>query len=186
VATDRRILVIGAHQDPELATGYLNAYRILVSDLVVLTMAELGSRHEELREAILEVKDVPVIATVLRPRPIDELAGRRVAFFSTAPEPALPRLREHLREQYGADVVHVSGNLAHRDRLREEVETVEADVYLVEIKAAAIDVVAETASDRGVDFAFADNDVLPLEGEDDLDAALQQLAAEAVGEPALR
>jgi cyclic 2,3-diphosphoglycerate synthetase len=186
VATDRRILVIGAHQDPELATGYLNAYRILLSDLVVLTMAEPGSRHEELREAILEVKDVPVIATVLRPRPIEELAGRRVAYFSTASEPALPLLREHLRERYGADLVHVSGNLARRDRLRQELATVDAEVYLVEIKAAAIDVVAETASERGAGVVFADNEVLPLEGEDDLDAALQRLAAEAVGEPALR
>jgi cyclic 2,3-diphosphoglycerate synthetase len=186
VATDRRILVVGAHQPPELAAGYLNAYRILVSDLVVLTMAEPGSRHEELREAIREVKDLPVIATVLRPRPVEDLSGRRVAFFSTAPEAALPRLREHLRGAHGLDVVHVSGNLARRDRLREELEGLDAEVYLVEIKAAAIDVVAEAASERGVDVAFADNEVLPLDGEDDLDEALQRLAAEAVGEPALR
>jgi cyclic 2,3-diphosphoglycerate synthetase len=186
IATDRRILVIGAHQDPELATGYLNAYRILVSDLVVLTMAEHGSRHEELREAIREVKNVPVIATLLRPRPVEDLSGRRVAFFSTAPETALPRLQAHLEDEYRLEVVHVSGNLARRDRLRDELEGLEADVYLVEIKAAAIDVVAEAASERGVDVAFADNEVLPLDGEDDLDAALQRLAAEAVGEPALR
>jgi cyclic 2,3-diphosphoglycerate synthase len=186
IATDRRILVIGAHQDAELATGYLNGYRILVSDLVVLTMAEQGSNHEELREAIRDVKDVPVIATVLRPRPVDDLSGRRVAFFSTAPEAALPRLRAHLEDAHGLDVVHVSANLARRDRLREELDGLEADVYLVEIKAAAIDVVAEAASSRGVDVAFADNEVLPLEGEDDLDSAFHRLAAEAVGEPALR
>jgi cyclic 2,3-diphosphoglycerate synthetase len=186
VATDRRILVVGAHQDPELATGYLNAYRILVSDLVVLTMAERGSRHVELRDAIREVKDVPVIATVLRPRPVEDLSGRRVAFFSTAPEAALPRLRAHLEDAHGLDVVHVSGNLARRDLLRKELETLDAEVYLIEIKAAAIDVVAEAASERRVEVAFADNEVLPLDGENDLDAALQRLAAEAVGEPALR
>ena len=35
VDADRRILVAGAHQDPALVTGYLNAYRILISDLVL-------------------------------------------------------------------------------------------------------------------------------------------------------
>ncbi len=40
VETGARILVAGAHQEPALVTGYLNAYRILISDLVVLTMAE--------------------------------------------------------------------------------------------------------------------------------------------------
>jgi cyclic 2,3-diphosphoglycerate synthetase len=186
VATGRRILVAGAHQAPELVTGYLNAYRILVSDLVLLTMAELDSGHEELRDAIREVKDLPVIPAVLRPRPVEDVSGRRVAFFSTAPEEALPRMATHLQAAYGADVVHVSGNLARRDRLREELRAVDADVFLVEIKAAAIDVVAETASGRGVEVVFADNDVRPVDGEDDLDAALRRIAAEAVGEPALR
>jgi cyclic 2,3-diphosphoglycerate synthetase len=186
VATDRRILVVGAHQDPELATGYLNEYRILISDLVVLTMAERDSRHEQLREAIHEVKGVPVIAAVLRPRPVHDLSGRRVAFFSTAPDAALPRLRSHLEDVHGLDVVHVSGNLARRERLSEELEALDADVYLVEIKAAAIDVVAEAARERGAEVSFADNEVLPLEGVEDLDEALRRLAAEAVAEPALR
>jgi cyclic 2,3-diphosphoglycerate synthase len=39
VDANARILVAGANQGPDLVTGYLNAYRILVSDLVVLTMA---------------------------------------------------------------------------------------------------------------------------------------------------
>jgi cyclic 2,3-diphosphoglycerate synthetase len=186
VATDRRILVAGAHQPPELVTGYLNAYRILVSDLVVLTMAEHDSGHEELSAAIGEVKDIPVIPTVLRPRPVQDVSGRRVAFFSTAPEAALPRLAAHLRHECGAELVHVSGNLASRDRLRDELETLDADVFLVEIKAAAIDVVAEAASERGVEVVFADNEVRQVEGADDLDTAVRRLAAEAVGEPALR
>ena len=42
IASDRRVLVVSAHQDVELACGYLNAYRILVSDLLVLSFAEPG------------------------------------------------------------------------------------------------------------------------------------------------
>ena len=45
VAADRRILVVGAHQDHGVATGYLNPYRALLADLVVITMAEDGVAH---------------------------------------------------------------------------------------------------------------------------------------------
>jgi cyclic 2,3-diphosphoglycerate synthase len=176
VATGKRLLVAGAHQPPEVVAGYLNAYRILVSDLVVLTMAEEGSRHIELKEAIGDVKpDVQAIACVLRPRPIAPIGGRRVAFFTTAPEEAHPLLAEHLQAEHGADVVGVSGNLAHRDALREDLDHLAADVYLVEIKAAAIDVVGEAADERGVELVFADNDVKPLAGEADLDEELRSL-----------
>ena len=40
VETSVRLLVANAAQPPEVVAGYLNAYRILVSDLVVLTAAE--------------------------------------------------------------------------------------------------------------------------------------------------
>jgi cyclic 2,3-diphosphoglycerate synthase len=178
IAARKRLLVAGAHQPPEIVAGYLNAYRILVSDLVVLTMAEEGSRHEELAAAIDDVKsDVPVVACVLRPRPVEPVEGRRVAFFTTAPEDVHDLLTEHLRAEHGADVVGVSGNLARRDALREDIERLEAEVYLVEIKAAAIDVVAEEASRRGVDVVFADNDLRPLPGQPDLDDELRKLVA---------
>jgi cyclic 2,3-diphosphoglycerate synthase len=178
VAARKRLLVAGAHQPPEIVAGYLNAYRILVSDLVVLTMAEEGSGHRELAAAVADVKpDIPVIACVLRPRPIEPVEGRRVAFFTTAPEDAHDVLAEHLRSEHGADLVGVSSNLARRDSLRRDLDRLEADVYLVEIKAAAIDVVAEEASRRGVDVVFADNDVRPLPDQPDLDEELRRLVA---------
>jgi cyclic 2,3-diphosphoglycerate synthetase len=184
IATSRRVLVAGAHQPPELVTGYLNAFRVLVSDLVVLTMAEEGSHHPAIRDAIRELKDVPVVAVKLRPRPVEDVAGRRVAFFSTAPVDAVPELADHLREAHGANVVHASGSLARREELRRELESLDAEVVVVEIKAAAIDVVAEAASERGIPVVFADNEVLPLPGEPDLDADLRALADAAVEEAA--
>jgi cyclic 2,3-diphosphoglycerate synthetase len=177
VDAGKRLLVAGAHQPPDIVAGYLNSYRILVSDLVVLTMAEEGSRHQELKAAVGEVKDVPTIACVLRPRPIAPVRGRRVAYFTTAPEEAHDVLAEHLRVEHDAEVVGVSGNLARREALREDIDRLEADVYLVEIKAAAIDVVAEEAERRGVELVFADNVVVPLAGEDDLDTELRRLVA---------
>jgi cyclic 2,3-diphosphoglycerate synthase len=182
VDADRRILVAGAHQDPGLVTGYLNAFRILISDLVVLTMAEDGTDHEAVSEAVRKVKDIAVVATVLRPRPVEPIEGKRVAFFTTASASAGELLERHLRQEHGAADVTVSCNLSNRDQLRQDLAHVEADVYLVEIKAAAIDVVCEAAKEGGVEVVFADNDVVPLPGQPDLDEALRELvpAAEAV------
>ena len=114
----------------------------------------------------------------LRPKPVRSVSGRTVAFFSAAPESAHAGLAAHLRDAHGADVVHVSGSLSDRRRLREELERVDAEVFLIELKAAAIDVVAEAASERGIEVVFAGSDLLPADGED-LDAELLRLAEEA-------
>jgi len=181
VATDRRMLVAPAHLDAGMLTGYLNRYRILVSDLVLLTMAEEGSDWPALKRAVGEVKgEISVVAAVLRPRPLESIDGERVALFTTAPEPIHERQAAHLREEHGADVVLVSGNLSRRDALREDLERADADVLLTEIKGAAIDVVAETGDRRGTKVVFCDNDLLPLPGEPNLDRELEALAEEAV------
>jgi cyclic 2,3-diphosphoglycerate synthetase len=153
-------------------TGYLNAYRILISELVVVT----GGASEPLLEAIAQVKDVPVAPVELRPRPVSTIEGRRVAYFSTAPASVHETLWRHLEERHGAEVTHVSSNLARREALRAELEQVDADLYLVEIKAAAIDVVAETAMERGRELVFADNDLVG----DGIDEQLLALAKEPV------
>jgi len=156
VAVDVRILVTdGAH---DVRAG-LNAYRVLVSDLVVDTG---GADHD----AIRGIADVPIVAAGLRLRPQCPLSGRRTAVFTAG-----PAATAHL----DAEVVHVSHNLARRDALREELVRVEADVYLVELKAAAVDVVVETALARGAEVVLAANDVVA----DDLDERILEL----VGEP---
>ena len=173
VAADARVLVASALQGADLVTGYLNAYRILISDLVVLTMA--GEDAAELRRRIEDVKRVPVIACDLRLRPLEALRGRRTAVFTAGAAPT-----GHL----DAEVVHASAHLADRAALRAELETVDAEVYLVEIKAAGIDVVADTARSRGAEVVFADNEPVPLTGEPDLDAGLRTLIETAVRERA--
>ncbi|HSC93205.1 MAG TPA: 2,3-diphosphoglycerate synthetase [Gaiellaceae bacterium] len=178
VETRRRLLVANASQPSELVTGYLNAYRILVSDLVVLTMAEEGVPHRELAAAVRGVKDVPVVACTLRPRPVVPVEGRRVAFFSTASDHAVERLAGHLRDAHGADVVLASPHLARRDALRDDLARVDgADAFVVELKAAAVDVVAEAAAERGVELILADAELVPVAG--DVDGELRALAAAA-------
>jgi cyclic 2,3-diphosphoglycerate synthetase len=159
VAADRRILVTGAGQDVRAG---LNAYRVLVSDLVVLT-----STDDAQYQAIRELKDVPVIRAELRLAPVEPLGPGTVAVFTAGPVPV-----DHL----DANIVATSANLADRPRLREDLASIDAETYLIEIKAAAIDVVAEVARERGARVVFARNDVVSLPGEPDLDAKLFALA----------
>jgi cyclic 2,3-diphosphoglycerate synthase len=189
VQAGARILVAGAHQESDAVTGYLGAYRLFLSDLVVLTMCEeplaTPGHVEALRLAIADVDpDLAVIATVLRPRPAESVEARRIAFFSTAPAAIHDRLREHLEREHGAEVVHISGSLANREELLTELDSPavsSAEVYVTEIKAAAIDVVAEIAETRGLPVVFADNEVVPLPGELDLDEAVEALAGAVTG-----
>ena len=159
--------------------GYLGAYRLLVSDLVVLTgCEEPHAEHEQiqaLREAIAAVDpELPVIETIFRPKPVSPVEGRRIAYFSTAPTGAHARLREHLHREHGAEVVHVSGNLARRPELRADLASLEArsaDAYLVERKAAA---------ERGIPVVLCDNEVRTVGGGPDLDEHALALADAAL------
>ena len=136
------------------------AFEQLVSDLVVDT----GGAD---REALRSISDVPVVTAELRLRPAEPLRGRRTAVFTTGPAPT---------DDLDAEVVHVSRNLARRDALREELERIDAEVYLVELKAAAVDVVAETAVARGAEVVLAANDVV----SEELDERVLDLASRAV------
>lgn len=144
VDADARILVTNGGHD---ARAGLNAYRVLISDLVVDT----GGAD---RDAIRSISDITVVAAELRLRPVEPLCGRRTAVFTTGPAPT---------EGLDAEVVHVSRNLARRDELREELKHVDAEVYLIELKAAAVDVVAEAAVARGAEVVLAANDVISAE-----------------------
>jgi cyclic 2,3-diphosphoglycerate synthase len=130
IATSARVLV--AHD-----LSGLNRYRALVSDLVVTMSDELAEREGALRFE-------------LRLRPSSLLEGR-VAVFTAGPIST-----SHL----DAEIVHVSQNLARRDALREELENLDADTYLIELKAAAIDVVAEHALAHGARVVLAENEVV--------------------------
>ena len=170
IDTSKRVLVVGGGQSPEVAAGYLNAYRILVSDLVLV----IGGGAS--LAAIRELTDVPVLEARLRPRPAESVEGP-VAVFTTAPADAREAIRSELTEQ-GLDVQHVSSSLADRDALRKELESVDAETILVELKAAAIDVVAEAAAERGARLVLLGSDVV-AEG---LDERLLALAEDAVRE----
>jgi cyclic 2,3-diphosphoglycerate synthetase len=182
VQVERRVLVAGANQDPEYIVGFLGTYRLLLSDLVLLTMSEEPmADSEKVRRLVAAVRrvrpDLDVIPTVFRPRPVGTVEGLRVGYVSTAPPAVLDTLSRHLEEHYGCQVVAASGNLSDRKRLGADLEEMTGiEAYLTEIKAAAVDVVTRRGSAEGKPVFYCDNDPV---GED-LDRELLGLAREAV------
>jgi cyclic 2,3-diphosphoglycerate synthetase len=184
VAVDARLLVAGAGQAVDDIVGYLGAYRLLISDAVVLTMAEEPmARAEKVRAITKAVRTVRpgmrVLPMVLRPKPAEDVRGRAVACFSTAPEGQRGVLSRYLEERCGCRVELFSTHLADRRALREDLESDamdRVDTVLTEVKAAAIDVVAEVAEARGLPVVFLDN--VPEEAAGETSGALRGLAEE--------
>lgn len=182
VEVERRVLIAGAHQDIEYIVGFLGTYRVLISDLLLLTMSEGpmadGRKVQEIVERVREIKpDIEVIPTVFRPRPVGDITGLRVAYVSTAPPAVLSKLSDHLEERYGCEVVGTSGNLSDRRRLVEDLARMgDAEAYLTEIKAAAVDVVTRRGAEEGKPVLYCDNDPV---GEG-LDGALLDMARQAM------
>jgi cyclic 2,3-diphosphoglycerate synthase len=153
VEVDRTVCVAGAGEPEPFDDS-----RLARADLVLLPS---GSAQEP----------PPGRATIrfeLRPEPLEELpTGARVACFTTgAPPPD------------DCEAAVASSALARRAELAGDLERATAercDLYLTELKAAAIDTVAAQARREGARVVFLRNRPLGLDG--DLDAELVKLAA---------
>jgi cyclic 2,3-diphosphoglycerate synthase len=145
VAVDRTVCIAGAGEEEPFAE-----YRLLRADLV---LAAPGAHSEGLRFE-------------LRPEPAEPLPdGPRVALFTTGAERC-----------GGVEPVVASTNLAARDALAADLDRAAGegcDLYLTELKAAAIDMVARRARAEGARVVFVRN--RPVGIDDDLDAELVKL-----------
>ena len=175
---DAGILVVPADAPPEYLGGYLGPFRLLLSDLVVVTMATGPvTGHENLSALRTHVRrfldDSRQIVTDFIPVPLEDVRGERVFFTTTAPGAVAARQVEHLEATHGCTVVGWSARLADRAGLAEDMEGAEGfDVLLTELKAAAVDVGVERAIGRGAEVVFVDNRAVVVEGDTDLDTAL--------------
>jgi cyclic 2,3-diphosphoglycerate synthase len=149
VEADRTVCLVGRE-----VTGF-DRVRTLRADLCLLT-----------RDVRVEG---PSLRCELRPEPAEPVPeGARVALFTTGVEAC-----------EGVEPAVVSTNLAHRGELSEDLDRAAAEgceVYLTELKAAAIDTVATRAQETGAQVIFVRN--RPVGLDHDLDAALLELAGD--------
>ena len=189
VHADATICVVPATGLRALTEG-LGPYRVLLSDLVVITMAEASSfansgvaGAKDLEASVRGVAPGVRVARIgLRPFPLEPVSGRTVFYVTTAPASAIDRMARHLEQEHGCTVTGTSSHLAHRPKLAEDLErAVDAEVVLVELKAAAVDLAARFALERGLEVVFCDNRVVSLGGDgsfDELALATTDLAVE--------
>jgi len=187
VASGTTLCVVSAAQDLDESLGYLGPYRLLISDGVVITMAEepfaSPRKIEELRERIKRINgEISIIETVFRPHPLKPIGGRKVFLAVTASEVSGGLLKEHLEKEEGCRVVGMSFHLADRERLRGDlVEAEGAEVLLTELKAAAVDVITRFAGETGREVVYFHNRPVPVGGRgelEDLFGKLWELARE--------
>jgi cyclic 2,3-diphosphoglycerate synthase len=183
VRADSTVLVTPSNVPLEYIAGYMGPYRLLISDVVVITLCEepfgSPSHVSELTSQIHKAfrgsgagTELRVVRTVFRPSPTRDVEGAAVFVATTAPPSARDSIVSHLEIQHGCRVAGVSHSLSDRDKLEEEIKDIKdrADVLLVEIKAAGIDVATRHALANGLDVVYMDNVPLGVDGDDPVDA----------------
>jgi cyclic 2,3-diphosphoglycerate synthetase len=178
---DRTICVTPATLAREQALSYLGPLRLMRADMILVLGAsalardEIGRLEDDLRSV---APGAEVIACELRPAPVEGLDGEaRVALF-TSSQGGCDAARDGLLEQ-GIDPVTASANLGRRGALRDDLEAAEragCTVFLTELKAAAIDSVAEAAVRLGARVEFLRLRPVAVEGYPDLDERMLALA----------
>ena len=188
IRTDKKIALVGANQPIENLTTFFGPYRIALGDLVILTMCEEPMCSDEkirkIEEFVDEVNpDATVIATVFRPKPLDDISGKKVLFATTAPEDVKDKLVDYLEENFGCEVIGTTAHLSNRPLLREDMKRYmdKAEVMLTELKAAAVDVATKDAIAAGLEVVYCDNIPVPISGSyPDLSQSILKLVDSAI------
>jgi cyclic 2,3-diphosphoglycerate synthetase len=187
VAAERTVCATSAARAAIDALGYLGPVRLLRAQLV--TVFGAGDLSPQARAALVErlAQWTPrdsIALCELEPEPTEPVpAGSRVACFTTARPEAERRQREALA-RHGVEPLVWSANLARRRALERDVEQAlrdGCDVFLTELKAAAIEIVAARAVQARAQVVFLRNRPVPVDAES-LDDRLLRLAD--VGVPA--
>ncbi|MBI4260786.1 MAG: 2,3-diphosphoglycerate synthetase [Actinobacteria bacterium] len=177
---DAGVLVVPAGAPPEYLGGYLGPFRVLLSDLIVFTMAGSPTAGPENLLALTShvqrlQPSARCVITEFEPYPLREVRGRSAFFTTTAPEEAAVRQVAHLEAVHGCRVVGWSAHLADRARLGQDLERAgDHEVLLTELKAAAVDVAAEAALARGAEVVFVDNRAVAVEEDQSLPELLRE------------
>jgi cyclic 2,3-diphosphoglycerate synthetase len=183
VPWDAGILVVPASLPEHHLGGYLGPLRILLSDLLVFIMgvgSQTGAENlSTLHSSVRRLRaDIRVAVAELQPVPLADVRDKDVYLATTASFEVAQHLARRLEETAGCRVVSLSAHLADRAALAEDLAGAPPyQVMLTELKAAAVDVAARTALDRGAEVAFLDNRPVSAGGDGEVDALIREVTA---------
>jgi cyclic 2,3-diphosphoglycerate synthetase len=172
---------VKADQSWESIVGYLGLYRILMSDLVFLTMCEeplTDKGHIDFLESeILKCKsNIKIVKSIFRPEPISSIEGKKIFMVLTAKNLIEDKIKEYVERKYNCEIMRVSFNLSNREKLKKELLACDNyDTILTELKASSVDLVTEFAVANKKHISYMNNIPVILEGEDYLKKLLKKL-----------
>ena len=181
VQTFKTICVVGANQNWDEITGYLGIYRILVSDLVILTNCEkpLATREEinNLENNIKTINpSINIYRSIFRPEPLGSIENKKVVVAMTAKSIIEDKIKKYIEKKFNCTVVGITFNLSNRPLLKKDLESyTDYDTVLTELKAASVDVVTDFALKSGKEIIYMNNICKILSGSKTFEKNLLQL-----------
>jgi cyclic 2,3-diphosphoglycerate synthase len=180
VPWDAGVLVMPSSLPEEYLAGYLGPFRVLLSDLAVFIMGSGPFAGPDNLSSLVPLvrrlrADIRVAVAELQPVPLADVRGKDAFFATTAQQEVADHLSRQLERTAGCRVVMTSHRLADRAGLEADLASSPPfDVLLTELKAAALDVAARRAIERGADVVFVDNRPKAAGGDGDLDDLLRE------------
>lgn len=181
VQTFKTICVVGANQNWDEITGYLGIYRILVSDLVILTNCEkpLATREEinNLENNIKTINpSINIYRSIFRPEPLGSIENKKVVVAMTAKSIIEDKIKKYIEKKFNCTVTGITFNLSNRPLLKKDLESyTDYDTVLTELKAASVDVVTDFALKSGKEIIYMNNICEILSGRKTFEKNLLQL-----------
>lgn len=177
VKADKYITVVGATQRIEFIKSYFGPFRIGLADLIVVTLADMISKEkiEKIQKIIEKINpDAEIHLTAFKPRPLSEIRGKKAILVMTAPPEGLEKAAAHLENHYDVEIIGKSANLANRPKLIEDLSRFKHyDTVLVELKAAAVDIVTREALKYGKEVIYIDNEPVNIDNKNLREAVLE-------------
>jgi len=149
VDTHSNICVVGANQKWEEIVGYMGIYRLMISETIILTMCEKPiADFKRIEILVNNIKNVnpkaQIFLSIFRPCPIGNLNGKKVVVGMTAKNVMSEKIKNYIEKKYKCQITGMTFNLSNRPKLYEEIKRFnDFDVFLSELKAAAVDVVTD-------------------------------------------
>ena len=181
VQTFKTICVVGANQNWDEIIGYLGIYRILVSDLVILTNCEkpLATREEinNLENNIKTINpSINIYRSIFRPEPLGSIENKKVVVAMTAKSIIEDKIKKYIEKKFNCTVAGITFNLSNRPLLKKDLDSyTDYDTILTEIKAASVDVVTDFALKSGKEIIYMNNICEILSGRKIFEKNLLQL-----------
>ena len=169
IKTDKDICVIGAFQDWDALVGYLGIYRIMMADLIILTMCEEPIADQNKIDLLIANitrfnSRARIIKTIFRPEPLSDISGKRLFVALTSLKIIGPKIRDYLEKNYKCKISKISFNLSDREKLKNDLETSdEYDTILTELKAAAVDLLTDYGIKNNKEVIYLNNILISTE-----------------------